>query len=510
MTFSILFGPTEGPRRTEDAQRPESFGDLSLDRVVEAIVQPRDPYRLTPLFSEPLTTVDGIQYRHEALRDLRGAPVAGVVDAFAEQLTRMHQYLTLVEHLRFEYSIKGWFLYAAGLYCQALDQLDRDLASARLDSRAFREFRERVRAYVASPAFTRLRADVASTKERLATVSYSLTLDGDRIHVTDYRGEPDYTSQMTAVFAKFDRRGEDRKQVGFRSSPDMNHVEGAILDLVAQLNPEVFGELDAFCAQHADFLDPMIVAFEREVQFYVCYLHFAGRLERAGLAFCYPRVVCDSKSVSARDTFDIALADKLTRAGDPVVTNDFALTGPERILVVTGPNQGGKTTFARTFGQLHVLGRLGLLVPGTDAQLYLYDRIFTHFEKQEDPLSHHGKLEDDLLRIRDILDAATGRSIVIMNEIFTSTALDDAVFLGTRVLEQLIERDVLSVCVTFLDELAGLDESTVSMVSTVEPDDPTVRTLKIVRQPADGLAYAAAIADKYGVSYARLRERLAS
>ena len=86
--------------------------------------------------------------------------------------------------------------------------------------------------------------------------------------------------------------------------------------------------------------------------------------------------------------------------------------------------------------------------------------------------------------------------------------LKDAIFLGEEVLEQITELDALCVYVTFIDELSTLSEKTVSMVSTIVPENPALRTYKIVRKPADGLAYAIAIAQKYGLTQEVLTRRI--
>ena len=489
-------------------EEPACFGDLHLDQVLATMVAGREEYDLKPFFYTRLRDVAVVRYRHEIARDLEQPEVLGSVRAFAEKMRRMREHLAQANKLRYRQQKQRWFLDAVDIYCDAVGALAHELTQAPLDSRGFRALRQHVTDYTDSERFTLLVGKIGSLKEGLAGVRYCVHLRGNRVKVSKYDDEADYSAEVTDTFAKFQQGAAKDYRVKLPLWADMNHVEAQILHLVAQLHPDIFLALDDFCTRQVDFMDSTISTFDREVQFYLAYLEYIKRFQAAGLPFCYPQVTAQSGEVYAEDAFDLALANKLLPERSAVVANDFSLEDPERILVVTGPNQGGKTTFARMVGQLHYLAGLGYPVPGRRARLFLPDKVFTHFEREEDLTNLRGNLEDELVRIHDILGRATANSVIVMNESFASTTLRDALVLGTAVMQRLIQLGCLSVCVTFVDELASLDDATVSMVSMVDPENPALWTYKVIRTPADGLAYAAAIAEKYGLTYRSLRRRI--
>ena len=506
---SILFDRPDSHTGAEQPADVDVLSDLRLDQVIASVTAGRDEYDLKSFFRAPLKDVAATSYRHEVFRDLDGTALAVHVRSFAERLRAMRAHLAHAAKVYYGYEKERWFLDAASAYCVAVGDLARELTGAELRSRGLQGFRDYLAMYVESGTFTTLVADTQQLKADLAGVRYRLHIIGSKIMVSAFDpAEPDYGADVLRTFEKFQQGAAREYRFEVSSWPDMNHVEAEILDRVARLHPGVFASLDQYCARHRDYLDDTVARFDREVQFYLSYLEHIARFKPASLDFCYPEVSDRSKEISGQAVFDLALVEVLVGEKTPMVTNDFHLENPERILVVSGPNQGGKTTFARTIGQLHHLASIGCPVPGTAASLFLVDRIFSHFEREEDLQNLSGKLEDDLRRIHRILERATPDSLLVMNESFGSTTLRDAVFLNKEVMRAIIERDLLCVSVTFLDELATLGKTTVSMVSTVDPDDPAIRTFRIVRRPADGLAYAAAIAAKHGLTYERLKARI--
>jgi DNA mismatch repair protein MutS len=506
VTFeSVLFRDGEP---VPDLNAPDHFGDFNLDQVVAALTTRRESSDLAPFLYVPLHSVDAVQYRQAACRDVENEPVRIAMDRFAKGMAATKEQRTHALQLRHRYHRYRRYREAARVYAETVIALRDELDRATLASEALTSLRDYLGDYTGSPTFTDLATEGEQLDQELAAIRYTVQIVGGRVTVRRYEGGDDYRKDVEATFSKFKQDDVKDRLVNYPMRSDLNHVEAQVLELVAVLFPQSFGRLADYCSRNRDFIDPRIARLDREIQFYLAWLDFIGPMTRTGLEFCYPDVSVTSKHTNVVDGFDVALAAKLVGEGEDVVVNSFSLDGEERILVVTGPNQGGKTTFARMFGQLHYLASLGLPVPGNAAILSLPDRVFSHFGREEQIETLRGRLEDELVQVHEMLEQATSHSVFVINEGFSSTTLTDAVFLGSEVVTRMLDRGLLGVYVTFVDELASLSEATVSMVATVDPEDPATRTLHVVRQPADGLAYTAAIVNKYGIGYRRLKERI--
>ncbi len=498
-----------GEAGLESRQDPACFHDLHLDDIVNSVTAGREQYDLAPFFRALAPDVDTVQYRHEVFRDLEEPASHAVVRAFAAGMTEVRERLRRRSKAHYLYEQERWFVAAASAYCEAVTALLSGLRHASPKSRALAGLMDYVATYVESAIFTALQAEARGVEEELGRVRYRLRFGQGRVAVMAIDDEPDFGAEIIATFDRFKQGAGREYRFALPESPELNHVEAAVLERVALVFPGPFAALHAFAQGHPDFADPVMLRFDRETQFYLGYLEFMGRMRQGGLGFTLPEVSRDAQALVGTAIFDAALAVRLVRDKGRVVTNDVAADGRERIIVVTGPNQGGKTTYARMIGQLHHLAAIGLPVPGTSVRLGLVDGIHTLFEREEVVEDLASKLEDDLRRMRGILDQVTSRSLVVMNETFSSTTVGDQSSINRLVLAELAARGTWCVTVTFLDELASLGPTTVSMVSNVDPAQPARRTFRITRRPADGLAYAHAIAEKHGLAYEQVRSRIA-
>jgi DNA mismatch repair protein MutS len=567
--LSVLFGPAR-PAGADSCPEPDYFHDSNLDQVCVALVG-ADELQIRPFFHLRCADPDLVMMRHAVFADLEDPAVGAALASFSEEMSTIREQVAGLSKIHHRLRRERWHLLIAERYCTCVERLAHALAepdapSGDPSSQALREAATYLVGYTSTPHFLTMRARIDDLQARLRATVFNAYLTGGRVTVGPFDDEADYRSEIVDLFARFRRHGQHdpewrdaRKRPGTgkprrknpispesavsriytRNKPTPSQFEASadpirerIIELVARLEPQLFRELRQFTVDNPHYLDETVLRFHRELQFYLGYVRLIDRLRAAGLPFTTARLT-DTDRLVAHDTYDLALAlsksEPQPQAGKPdrrptssttaltarekngvgIVCNDLQLTGTEQTLVVTGPNQGGKTTLARTVIQLHHLAALGCPVPGTQVRLRLPDAIFTHFERQELVTVREGKLGDDLRRIHSILDRATDKSIIVLNEIFSSTSAADAAELGTAVLTAVHDIGATCVCVTFLDELSRLDADTVSMVATVGVNDPTERTLKLVRRPADGRSYAAALAAKHRLTYVDITQRLA-
>ncbi len=498
-------------------EAPAYFKDVSLDRIVEAIVAGRKELDLRPLYFTPLKSVNEIRYRQQIMRDLEDQQLFECVKSFARGVYFADVGMQFMEKnaaqpgaAPWNYLEKGELLEFAYSYCACIDELAAGLTGFSLRADGLIAFREYLLAYQASEAYTILRTEAQTLKQELSDVHYCMLIRDGSVKVRRYEGEEDTTPDIEKLFERFRQGDAEDYTQRVPDEPYSRQVEAQLLYTVSRLYPQLFAKLDKFCTEHRTFLNQAFCDFSRDVQFYISFLEYIASFRKAGLAFCYPVMETERTEISAGGMFDIALAEELLEQGESVVCNDFSLSKEERVIIVTGPNQGGKTTFARVFGQIFHFSLIGCPVAAADARLTVFDRLFAHFEREENLLNLSGKLQDDLVRIREILRHATKDSVILINEILASTTLQDAVFIGKKLMDSILEIGCLCVCVTFLDELASYNDAVVSMVSTVASDDPTRRTYRIVRGDADGVAYASHIAQKYRLTYSEIKERIPS
>lgn len=187
-----------------------------------------------------------------------------------------------------------------------------------------------------------------------------------------------------------------------------------------------------------------------ELAFYLGCVNLRDRLTRTGVPICFPTPApLGHPILSATDLRDPIL----TLGGTDVIGTDIdaaAIT----FTVVTGANSGGKSTFLRAVGCARLMLQAGMFVTARTCTADLRDGLFTHFVRAEDPAMRHGRLDEELARLRALTDQLRPHGILLCNEPFASTNDRDAAAIADPILSALLDAGVQIVLVTHLHEFA--------------------------------------------------------
>lgn len=290
--------------------------------------------------------------------------------------------------------------------------------------------------------------------------------------------------------------------------------EQKLIEKIGEHNDGLFKRMAEFLSDFDDFDVFILTDIRKELLFYTKYIDFIRRLSRNGLCFCFPRYI--SYSLTLNGYYDLSLAVSESHRGksdDSIVKNDMNFERA-RIAIITGPNQGGKTTCLRAILIIAHLAKNGCPVPAQSADLPWFSNIFTHFYRQESQESR-GRLREEISRFKHILALSDKATLVVSNESFSSTRRQESVYLSKKVLSELIAKNSYVLYVTHCyeisnDYIASREKTVKSFTAEVDNEDTGERSYRIVPAPPSGFAHAATIAKECGITCAAMTSVLRS
>ena len=199
-----------------------------------------------------------------------------------------------------------------------------------------------------------------------------------------------------------------------------------------------------------------VLAFFRdlrtELAFYIGAVNLHATLTAIGAPTCVPEVdPVGARSLDARGLYDVCLCLRLQR---PVVANDVAAGGAD-LVMVTGANRGGKSTFLRSVGLAQLMAGAGMFVPAERLRTPARTGVFSHFTREEDVSMSSGKLDEELVRLSAVADRIRPGALLLCNESFQSTNEREASEIARQVVRAMTDSGVAVVFVTHLYDLAS-------------------------------------------------------
>jgi DNA mismatch repair ATPase MutS len=231
----------------------------------------------------------------------------------------------------------------------------------------------------------------------------------------------------------------DRDDNGFRA---LAELRGRGINLVA----------DAL-ARSTDHILSFFTMLRSELGFYVGCLNLYRLLSERGQRICFPIPVAPGEPVlCCQGLYDVCLSLTVGE-GQRVVGNDVT-ADKKSLVVITGANRGGKSTFLRSIGLAQLMTQCGMFVAATSLQADVRNGVFTHFKREEDATMTSGKLDEELRRMSDIVDHLTSNAMLLCNESFASTNEREGAEIARQIIRAALDSNIKVFVVTHMFDLA--------------------------------------------------------
>lgn len=491
----------------------DTYKNLAIDELVQMIAVTSEEQELVrKVFKTLPTDKNTCVYRQEILRDLVSS------EEFCNELNEVLNKLDVLK----EYNVHNHFLASKrasmwdlidymnemDIYVQIVEDLNILFEKHSMSSQGLKEIEKLLKDVVNMDQISELKEIVEGLKAEVSTlksVTVGINLTQDlypaEIRVLDYSTLP--------VPSKYDKVAwgvsiASRRQVKYREpAPFMKYI---CQDMEKHLNRNV-QKYKSELKKYINFKGYFLLDICNDLKFYLMAAKFERKLSSSGNTICFPKVYDDKTEVKIKGIYNIRLTTKNLEA---IVKNDFDFAEREKIFILTGPNRGGKTMLTQAVGIAAFMAGQGLFVTADEYEGFLFDKILTHFPADENETLDLGRLGEEAVRVKTIASEADAKSLVLLNETYSSTSAIDGLYLAKDLVHLLKHKSVPTIYNTHLHELAKATEEMNKwdgegdVVSLVMEIVDNVNTYKVLHKDPDTSSFAKNIALKYGVTYEQL------
>ena len=552
--FSLLYPSSIGSKR-DAALDAASFlelsstaaHDLGLDEIIAAFTPDRGHQKeIRDVFSRLPRDPDVLAYRQAVLNDLLANP--GLAERFGALLPVFDSLFQASFHSEREMTWLHEVVWRAGELQNIIDCLEGmgemlRSAEVRIRSDGLRLLEAEIRRAQEDATYQRLVKELPGLLARLrssASITIGVNLDSNLrpVQATLLSVNEKPFKDQSLLNWLFGTSSDREGIAPLHSAPQrVSNLEGRVDPLMVPLFADlahvlektampIAGQLRRYASLHGQ----LFTNLRQGLIFYLGAIRWIRRFQDLGLPVCQPEVApADERRCEVKDSYNLHLVLKQSLSqkgsGSTIVRNDIRLGADGRILILTGPNSGGKTTYMQGVGVVHILAQAGCYVPGSQAVVSPLDHLFTHFPLEEKSELDTGRLGEEAIRLGQIFQELTRHSLVLLNETLSSTSFSESLYLAQDIVRILRRVGARAIYATHLHELAKradeLNESVpgdskiISLVSSPmderasENGAGVKRTYKLEVRPPLGQSYAREIASRYGISYEQLEGVLA-
>lgn len=490
MGFESILDLKESPFKEEP--RGCIYQDLNLDQIIERIENVWGD-KVRQYFNYFPADEECAKFRADVSKDIMCDQVYDILCHFVNDYKESVKIGAKREVVRMAVQKHIYLIREIDVYCKALYSLKTELKQCELHSEGMKLLLEYLDEYLCSEQYRLMEEQAKDMRSQFDNVRLKISFESNQV-----------------VVELLQNSAEPREAIGSINGPFLDNVdltgfEQEVLMIFQKKHPELLKQAEQFYKKYVSYAQETVARFAQEVCYYLSFYAFAKKMQEQGFDLSHPENATIG-TMDGKEVYDLALACANINKDLPVIRNDFAYEAGKTFFVLTGPNQGGKTTFARCLGQLVFFKRMGLMIPAKNARIPYFHRILTHFSVEESVETGRGKLKEELTRLAPMMEERFEKAFVVINELFTTAADYDANIMGKNVLKRFIGAKCMGIYVTHLKELADADEAVQMIRATL--DASRKQTFRIVNGAAPDIAYAQNQVEKHRLTYEQLKERL--